>query len=35
MRMRRMKNLESRMANCVELRIADPAALKGNWDNLE
>ena len=35
MRMRRMKNLESRMANCAELRIADPAALKGNWRSLK
>ena len=35
MRMRRMKNLESRMANCAELRITDPAALKGNWRSLK
>ena len=35
MRMRRMKNLESRMANCAALRITDPAALKGNWRSLK
>ena len=35
MRMRRMKNLESRMANCADLRITDPAALKGNWRSLK
>ena len=35
MRMRRMKNLESRMANCTEMRITDPAALKGNWRSLK
>ena len=35
MRMRRMKNLESRMANCAQLRITDPAALKGNWRSLK
>ena len=35
MRMRRMKNLESRMANCADLRITDPAALKGDWRSLK
>ena len=35
MRMRRMKNLESRMAACAELRITDPAALKGAWRSLK
>ena len=35
MRMRRMKNLESRMEKCAELRITDPAALKGNWRSLK
>ena len=35
MRMRRMKNLESRMANCADLRITDPATLKGNWRSLK
>ena len=35
MRMRRMKNLESRMGACDALRIADPAALKGNWRSLK
>ena len=35
MRMRRMKNLESRMANCAQLRITDPAAMKGNWRSLK
>ena len=35
MRMRRMKNLESRMANCADLRITDPAALKGAWRSLK
>ena len=35
MRMRRMKNLESRMEKCAELRIVDPAALKGNWRSLK
>ena len=35
MRMRRMKNLESRMEKCAELRIANPAALKGNWRSLK
>ena len=35
MRMRRMKNLEPRMAACAELRIAEPAALKGSWRSLK
>ena len=35
MRMRRMKNLESRMANCADLRITDPAALMGDWRSLK
>lgn len=35
MRMRRMKNLEPRMAACAEMRIAEPAALKGSWRSLK
>ena len=35
MRMRRMKNLEPRMEKCAELRIAEPAELKGNWRSLK
>ena len=35
MRMRRMKNLESRMENCRELRIVNPADLKGTWRSLK
>ena len=35
MRMRRMKNLESRMENCAELRITNPADYKGNWRSLK
>ena len=35
MRMRRMKNLDSRMEKCAELRISEPAALKGNWRSLK
>ena len=35
MRMRRMKNLESRMEKCAELRIVNPAQLKGNWRSLK
>ena len=35
MRMRRMKNLESRMEKCAQLRITDPAVLKGNWRSLK
>ena len=29
MRMRKMKNLDSRMERCAALRIAEPAQLKG------
>ena len=35
MRMRRMKNLESRMAACAELRITNPADFKGKWRSLK
>ena len=35
MRMRRMKNLESRMEKCAELRIANPEQLKGAWRSLK
>ena len=35
MRMRRMKNLEPRMEACAEMRILEPAALKGNWRSLK
>ena len=35
MRMRRMKNLDSRMERCAALRIPEPAALKGNWRSLK
>ena len=35
MRMRRMKNLESRMAACAELRITNPADFKGTWRSLK
>ena len=35
MRMRRMKNLESRMEKCADLRIVNPAQLKGNWRSLK
>lgn len=35
MRMRRMRNLEPRMEKCASLRIADPAAMKGNWRSLK
>ena len=35
MRMRRMKNLESRMEKCAELRIANPADFKGKWRSLK
>ena len=35
MRMRRMKNLESRMAACADLRITNPADFKGKWRNLK
>ena len=35
MRMRRMKNLESRMAACTDLRITNPADFKGKWRSLK
>ena len=35
MRMRRMRNLEPRMETCAALRIADPAAHKGDWRALK
>ena len=35
MRMRRMKNLESRMASCSAYRIVKPEAMKGNWKSLK
>ena len=35
MRMRRMKNLESRTENCSDYRIVNPADLKGNWTSLK
>ena len=35
MRMRKMKNLDSRMANCSALRIAQPENLRGNWRSLK
>ena len=35
MRMRKMKNLEPRMERCADLRVAEPAALKGNWRSLK
>ena len=35
MRMRRMKNLESRMEKCAGLRIANPADFKGKWRSLK
>ena len=35
MRMRKMKNRDSRMERCADLRIAEPAALKGNWRSLK
>ncbi len=35
MRMRKMKNLDSRMEKCADLRITDPAALKGSWRSLK
>ncbi len=34
MRMRRMKNLDSRMERCAALRIAEPALKKGAWRDL-
>ena len=35
MRMRRMKNLESRMAACADYRIAAPEMRKGSWRRLK
>jgi len=35
MRMRKMKNLDSRMERCAALRIAEPEQLKGNWRSLK
>jgi len=35
MRMRRMKNLESRMEACAAYRITKPEELKGNWRSLK
>ena len=35
MRMRRMKNLEPRMEACADMRILEPATLKGNWRSLK
>ena len=35
MRMRKMKNLDSRMERSGAYRVADPAALKGNWRSLK
>ncbi len=34
MRMRKMKNRDSRMERCSEIRIESPNALKGNWRSL-
>ena len=35
MRMRKMKNLDSRMEKCAAYRITEPAARKGNWKDLK
>ena len=35
MRMRRMKNLESRMAACADYRITKPAEMQGKWRELK
>ena len=35
MRMRKMKNLDSRMEKCAAYRIAEPAAMKGTWRSLK
>lgn len=35
MRMRRMKNLDTRLENCGELRIQDPAEHRKNWRALK
>ena len=34
MRMRKMRNLETRMEKCAAYRIAEPASRKGNWRDL-
>ena len=35
MRMRRMKNLESRMEKCAAIRITNPADFQGKWRSLK
>ena len=35
MRMRRMKNLDSRMEKCAAYRITAPETMKGNWRSLK
>ena len=35
MRMRKMKNLESRMEACAAYRITKPETMKGNWKSLK
>ena len=35
MRMRKMKNRDSRMERCGDLRVAEPAALLGKWRSLK
>ncbi len=35
MRMRKMKNLESRMENCAAYRIGKPAEMRGKWRELK
>ena len=35
MRMRKMKNLESRMEACAAYRIVKPETMKGNWKSLK
>ena len=35
MRMRRMRNLQPRTESCGAYRVAEPAALKGNWRSLK
>ena len=35
MRMRKMKNLDSRMEKCADIRIVEPATLKDNWRSLK
>ena len=34
MRMRKMKNLNPRMERCGDLRITEPASMKGKWMEL-